>query len=135
LNNDCNLTNNQQITSNSFNDHILSTADRINNKTTKNLNPKRNNIIPIEYLLKTFKNIFPHIKYNYTSQKEIENIIKSLKSTSSHRYEEISVQILKASSHLISLLLNYICNKSLSTGIFPSHLKYLVIKPLFEKGD
>jgi len=107
----------------------------MNNKTSKNLNPNRNNSIPMEYLLKTFKNLFPNIKYNYTSQKETENIIKSLKSTSSHGYEEISVQILRASSHLISLLLNYNCNKSLSTGIFPSHLKYLVIKPLFEKGD
>jgi hypothetical protein len=113
----------------------LSTADRINNKTSKNLNPNRNNSIPLEYLLKIFKNPFPNIKYNYTSQKEIENIIKSLKPTSSHRYEEISVQILKASSHLISSLLTYICNKSLSTGIFPSRLKYLVIKPLFEIGD
>ena len=87
----------------------------------------------MEYLLKTFKNLLPNIKYNYTSKKEIENIIKSWKSTSSHRYREISVQILKASSHLISSPLTSICNKSLSTGIFPSHLKYL--KPLFEKGD
>jgi hypothetical protein len=88
----------------------------------------------MEYLLKTFKNLFPNIKYNYTSKKETENFIKSWQPTSSYRYEEISVQTLKASSHLISSLLTYICNKSLSTGNFPSHLKYLVIKPLFEKG-
>jgi len=56
LNTGYNLTNNQQIISNSFNDHILSTADRINNKISKNLNSNRNNSIPMEYLLKTFKN-------------------------------------------------------------------------------
>jgi hypothetical protein len=69
LNNDCNLTNNQQSISNSFNDHFLSTVDGINNKTSNNLNPNRNNSIPMEYLLKTFKNPFPKIKYNYTSKK------------------------------------------------------------------
>jgi len=34
------------------------------------------------------------------------------------------------SSHL-----THICNKSLSSGIFPDHLKYAVDKPLFKKGD
>jgi len=77
LNTDCNLTNKQQTISNSLNDHILSTSDRVNNKTFKNLNPNTNNSIPMEYLLKTFKNLFPNIKYNYTSKKEIENIINS----------------------------------------------------------
>jgi hypothetical protein len=77
LNTDCNLTNNQQTISNSFNDHILSTAYRINNRTSKNLSPNRNNSIPMTYLLKTFSNLFPHTEYNYTSKKEIENIIKS----------------------------------------------------------
>jgi hypothetical protein len=77
LNTDCNLTNNQQTISSSFNNHILSTAVRINNKTSKNLNTNRNNSIPMEYLLKTFKNLFPNIKYNYTSKKETEKIIKS----------------------------------------------------------
>jgi hypothetical protein len=27
------------------------------------------------------------------------------------------------------------CNKSISSGIFPDHLKYAVVKPLFKKGD
>jgi len=31
--------------------------------------------------------------------------------------------------------LTHICNKSLSSGIFPDHLKYAVVKPLFKKGD
>jgi len=30
--------------------------------------------------------------------------------------------------------LTHICNKSLSSGIFPDHLKHAVVKPLFKKG-
>jgi hypothetical protein len=31
--------------------------------------------------------------------------------------------------------MSYICNKSLSTGTFPTHLKSSVVKPLYKKGD
>jgi len=31
--------------------------------------------------------------------------------------------------------LTHICNKSLSSGIFPDRLKYSEINPLFKKGD
>jgi hypothetical protein len=35
----------------------------------------------------------------------------------------------------ISSPVNHIFNKSLLSGIFPSHLKYSIIKLLFKKGD
>jgi len=35
----------------------------------------------------------------------------------------------------ISSPLSYICNKAISTGIFPDRLKYSIIKPLYKKGD
>jgi len=47
---------------------------------------------------------------------ETENIIKSLKPTNSHGYDEISVKILKANSHLNSS--PYIGNQASSTGVF-----------------
>jgi hypothetical protein len=47
---------------------------------------------------------------------ETENIIKSLKPTNSHGYDEISVEILKANSHIHSS--PYIGNKASSTGVF-----------------
>jgi hypothetical protein len=87
----------------------------------------------MEYLLQIFKNPFPNIKCNYTSTTEIENIITSLKPTNSHGYDEISAKTLKASSHFITLLLTYICNKSFATGIFSSGLKYSIIKRIFKK--
>jgi hypothetical protein len=44
-----------------------------------------------EYLLQIFNNPFPNIRYNFTSTKEIKNVIKSLKTTYSNGYNEISV--------------------------------------------
>jgi hypothetical protein len=67
--------------------------------------------------------------------KETENIIKSLKSKNSRGYDEISVKILKVSSPFITAPLNYICNRSILSGSFPTHFKYSVVKPLFKKGD
>jgi hypothetical protein len=95
------ITNNQQIIFNSCNDHFLSTTNRVNSKTSNNSYPDRINSILTEYLLQTCKNPFPNIKYNYRSKKEIENIMKSVKPTNSHGYDEIFVKILKACSHFI----------------------------------
>jgi hypothetical protein len=67
--------------------------------------------------------------------KETENIIKSLKSKNSCGYDEISVKILKVSSPIITAPLNYICNRSILSGSFPTRLQYSVVKPLFKKGD
>ena len=88
----------------------------------------------MHYLLQLVSNPFPNIKFSNTSTQEIERIINSLQSKSSHGYDEISTKT-KISAPFISSPLNYICNRSLSTGIFPTRLKYSVIKPLYKKGD
>jgi len=67
--------------------------------------------------------------------RQVKNIIKSLKLKNSHRYDKISTKLLKISSPFISSPLTHICNKSLSSEIFPDHLKFSEIKPLFKKGD
>jgi hypothetical protein len=74
----------------------------------------------LNYLSQTFTIPFPKIKFNHTSTKGIENIVKSLKPKNSHGYDEILVEILKISSPFISSPLTDICNKSLSSGIFPT---------------
>jgi hypothetical protein len=43
--------------------------------------------------------------------------------------------MLKASVPYISSPLNYICNKTITSGTFPTHLKHFIVKPLFKKGD
>ena len=63
---------------------------------------------------------FPHIKLTPVSAKEINEIIMSLKWENSHGYDEILIKVLKISLPFIIPHLTYICNKSLSTGIFPT---------------
>ena len=61
--------------------------------------------------------------------------MSSLKSKNSHGYDEIFINLLKIGSPYISSPLCHICNKILSSGIFPTSLKYAVIKPTFKNGD
>jgi hypothetical protein len=86
-------------------------------------------------LSKLFNGTLPDIKCRNISTQEIEEIINSLNTKNSYDYDEISTRLLKISSPYISSPLNYICNKVLATGFFPSHLKYSEIKPLHKKGD
>jgi hypothetical protein len=75
------------------------------------------------------------MKFNSLSTKEVEKIIKSLKSKNSSWYDGVSTKVLNLSSPFSSSPLTYICNKSLSQGIFPERLKYSETRPLFKKGD
>jgi hypothetical protein len=86
-------------------------------------------------LPKLFHKPFPGIKFHNTSNKDIEKIINALKIKESFGYDEISTKILNTSASFISSPLNYICNKSILSGTFPTRLKYAVVKPLLKKGD
>jgi len=77
----------------------------------------------------------PPLIFKSFSTQEIISIIKFLKTKNSSGYDEISTKLLKISANYICSPLTYICNKSISTGIFPERLKYSIIKPLFKKGD
>jgi len=75
------------------------------------------------------------MKFKSFYTKEIASIIKSFKTKNSFGCDEISTKLLKISVTYLSSPLTYICNKSISTGIFPERLKYSIIKPLYKKGD
>jgi Notch-like protein len=53
----------------------------------------------------------------------------------SYGYDGISTKILKHSISYISSPLMHICNLMISTGIYPTRLKFGEIKPLFKKGE
>jgi len=82
-----------------------------------------------------FNKPYPNMECNCTTVKEIEQIIKSLKSKNSHGYDEISTKILKISCPFIRSPVNFICNKMLFGGVFPNRLKYANIIPLHKNGD
>jgi len=82
-----------------------------------------------------FNKPYPSMECKCTTMKEIEQIIKSLKTKNSYAYDEISTKILIISCPFVSSSLNYIFNKILFWGVFPDRLNYTVIKPLHKNGD
>jgi hypothetical protein len=84
-------TNNPQAIASAFNKYFLSLVE----KTYLNNNNNNNTIY---YLSHAFNNLFPNVNLKFTTTKEIENIIKSLKPKNTHGYDEISTNLLKASS-------------------------------------
>jgi len=128
------LDNDYKKIAETFNIHFTSVADTIatkHNPNTCNINKT----MPTHHLLRSFSCTFPNFKLVPLSTKKVRNIIKSLNTKNSHGYDGISTKLLKLSSPFILSPLTYICNKSLSLGIFPDRLKYSEIKPLFKKGD
>ena len=104
------LINNLQLIANSFNNYILTVADKItnnikNDKTSLNCNN------PIHCLYNNIKLPCSNMKLKYTTPKEIEKMIKSLKSKNSHGYDGIPTKILKLSTPFITSPLTFICNK------------------------
>jgi hypothetical protein len=76
---------------------------------------------------------FQKIAFKPTDCNEIEEIIKLVKPKLTSGCDEITAKLIKASAPYISSPLAYICNKSLSTGIYPSHLKYSEITLIYKK--
>jgi hypothetical protein len=85
------LTENQQVIADSFQNHFLSVADKTISTINNNPDIKDNNFI--DYLFRVFINTFPNIIFDHTMTKEIEKIIKSLKSKDSYGYDEIPIEI------------------------------------------
>ena len=122
-----------QKMANEFNKYFSTIVKSINTKQNK-LSPYNvDNTTPLHYLTQSFKNPFPNINLKSVSTKEIKNIIKSLNPQNSSGYDGISTKLLKISSPFITSPLTHICSKSISSGTFPDHLKYAVVKPLFKK--
>jgi hypothetical protein len=148
INVDGDSTDNRQVIASVFNEYFLSVAERTllqDNNTNSNNNAgisdikskhsDNSNSNQAYSLANAFNNPFPNIQLKFSTTKEIENIIKSLKSKNTCGYDEISTKLLKISSAYITSLLNRICNTSFLSGTFPQRFKYSTVKPLFKKGD
>jgi hypothetical protein len=86
-------------------------------------------------LSQLFSDALPDIKFRNKPTQEIEKNFNSINTKNSYACDEISTKILEINYSHISSPLNYICNKLLVTGFFPSRLKYSEIKSLHKKGD
>lgn len=70
-----------------------------------------------------------------TNEKEILNIISSLKNHKSPGVDNITAETLKEISTEIASPLSFLMNKILETGICPPEFKIAIIKPVFKRGD
>ena len=80
-----------------------------------------------------FQTLFPNFTLQTVSTNEIMNTISSLKSKNSSGYDGISTKLIKKSSPFFASPLTHICNKSITSGIFPECMKYAIVNPLFKK--
>jgi len=92
INIDGKLITNQRSIANSFNKYFLTVANKItsnikNDKTSLNCNN------PIHCLHKNFKLTCSNVKLKYTTPKEIEKIIKSLKPKNFHGYLNVFLTV------------------------------------------
>jgi len=86
---------------------------------------------PVTYLHNILQQPLPLHEFKHVSPKEIENVAKSLKAKNSHGYDEIPTKVIKQSISYISSPLAHICNLMLSSGTFPTRLKFAEIKPVY----
>jgi hypothetical protein len=131
-------THNRQVIANTFNTYFVAVAQHIQHihtENSKNSNSVASDNNPPNYLYNAFKQPIPAIKLIFVSSKEIEDIVRSFKTKDSHGYDGISIKILKLSIPCISSLLTYLCNLMISTGMFPTRLKFAEIEPLYKKGE
>jgi hypothetical protein len=103
-----------------FNTYFTTVTDKISTNNSITLNVAPNAVHPLSYLHQVFIRPFPNIKLTPVSTKEVSEIIKSLKWKNSHGYDDITIKLLQISLPYIISPLTYICNRSLSTGIFPT---------------
>jgi len=111
------LTNQQDI-SNAINEYFSS----ITNSESNNENPgsvKYDNITIYNNHKQDKETPAPPLVFKSFSTQEITQIIKSLKTKDSSGYDEINTKVLKISVKYTSSPITHICNKSISSGIFP----------------
>jgi len=122
---------NQITIANELNNYFLNIAGIISNKRIN----EKEYASPLQNLFKCFNQQFKDISWPYTSAKEINKIIDSLKDKNSSGCDEISTKVIKISKPIIISPLINICNKMLAQGIYPERLKFSSIKPIYKSGD
>ncbi|XP_026315748.1 uncharacterized protein LOC113227090 [Hyposmocoma kahamanoa] len=70
-----------------------------------------------------------------TDEREVEQLINSLKADCATGWDDISGSLIRRYKNLIIPPLTYICNLSISTGVFPEQFKTAVIHPIYKAGD
>lgn len=70
-----------------------------------------------------------------TDEKEVQNILMSLKSNSAPGWDSIPTNFLKLARDTIVPVITHLCNLCFSKGVFPAPLKESIITPVYKGGD
>lgn len=120
-------TEDKQNIANGFNDFFTNVgpklANDIENVPDKTIYDYLNNPIDVSIFL------------NATTENEVIDIVKGFKNKLSMDCDDIDMNIVKKIVHEISKPLSYICDLSLSSGVFPQSMKTAKVIPLFKSGD
>ena len=130
------------ITKIAHNNDILTDSSRIANAFNEyftNIGPNLASKIPAcPY---SFNDFTTHISNDAslflfpTNNSEVLSIISKLPSRAASGVDDIPICILKRNSEIISSPLTYIINLSLSNGVFPDHLKFARVTPIYKSDD
>jgi hypothetical protein len=136
LDNDGESINNPQIIAETLNDYFINSVEETVDEITKQdkFNDSSKEDFK-QYLVNSFQQTFSTINLKAVTEKEIFEIIRSLKGNISPGYDEIPNWIVQLSFPFISSPLIYLCNRMLSLGTYPNRLKYAQVFPLFKKGS
>jgi hypothetical protein len=114
---------------NVFNDYFTNVTNTYQEKD------RNTNIQALSNLYSVFNTPYLQLNWAPVNAKEMKNIIRNLKWKNSFGYDEVTLKILKISSPYIISPLIYLCNTSITSGIFPMRLKFSQVVPVYKKGD
>ena len=103
----------------------------VGSSVSKNVNPT--SACPLSFLEEK-PNILD-LDLDQTGPVHFCDILKNFESKASQDLDGISIKLLKAVRHAISVPLSHIFNMSLETGIFPEKFKTSRIVPIFKCGE
>jgi hypothetical protein len=111
-----------------FNNYGINSVDQL-------ITQDSNSELALSSLRESFPYEVPQITNMPITEAEVISTFSSLKNKTSCGYDGLSNKILKLCGSHVSKPLTYIFNISLTSGICPDRLKYVVIKSCFKKGD
>jgi hypothetical protein len=120
---------------NAFNAYFSTMVVNSPNGSHSNPVSTENNGMFTRYVLTVTMKPMSDLNYVPVTSKELKDIIKSLSNKNSSGYDEISSKVLKSSMPFILSPLIHIRNRSLSTGTYPTRLKYSQVHPIYKKGE
>ena len=123
--NDGNFTTDGSVISNTFNDFFINIGLNLAGKIPNV------GVSPVDYMGQPLVN---SIFLSEVTANEISQILGSLKNGAAG-YDEINACLLKLVSPFIAEPLMYLCNQSLSEGLFPMELKLANVIPLYKSDD